>query len=362
MGYIDGKGVMHEDNTMPASITPGDPQDNTPDMTGDISDMAARMGETPDTLTTDTPQDTPAGNHADATPKHGQHHPKWPWITAGSILAIGLLAASGGLGYGLWDANQQTNQQAAQACALSVDATHNATKQWATEHRKLQNLMTGKTASMLQNPDVLAQAANLLEQSTPPTATACGTTAATSQTALKQNLDAIADAYQATARLQTMSQQVSDELAMKQGATLDATRDNLINQANQAASLAAQATGKIEQTQPLAALNTDITAARKQAADPASSLQDLQTMSRKLTVDTQTVASDMAAYAKTQAALTQAKQEATAKTANKTTKPAASGTAGGAQPQTDDQDPSSIRNAANSFTPGQPIAQNEDPE
>ena len=356
MGYIDGKGVMHEDNTMPESITPDDPQNDT----GDIGDMAARMGENPDTLTPNTPQNTPADNHTDGnTPKHGQHHPQWPWITAGSILAIGLLAASGGLGYGLWDANQQTSQQAAQACALSITATHNATKQWAEEHRKLQNLTTGKTASMLQNPNILAQAARLLEQSTPPAATGCGTTANTSQTALKQNLDTIATIYQATARLQTMSQQVSDELAMKQGATLDATRDNLINQANQAASLAAQATGKIEQTQPLAALNTDITAARKQAADPASSLQDLQAMSRKLTVDTQTVASDMAAYAKTQAALTQAKQEATQKT-SKTTNPTAGQTAGGAQPQTDDQDPSSTRNAANSFTPGQPIAQNED--
>lgn len=358
MGYIDGKGVAHEDNMMPESITPSDPQNDT----GDIGDMAARMGENPDTLT----PNTPAGNHTDNTPKHGQHHPQWPWITAGSILAIGLLAASGGLGYGLWDANQQTSQQAAQACALSVTATHDATKQWATEHRKLQNLMTGKTASMLQNPSVLAQAAHLLEQSTPPTATPCGTTAAASRTALKQNLDTIASAYQATARLQTMSRQVSDELAMKQGATLNATRNDLVNQTNQAASLAAQATGKVEQTQPLAALNTDITAARKQAADPASSLQDLQAMSRKLTVDTQTVASDMAAYAKTQAALTQAKQEATQKTANKTTNPTASrtanGTAVGAQPQTDDQDPSSTRNAANSFTPGQPIAQNEDPE
>ena len=359
MGYIDGKGVAHEDNMMPESITPGDPQNDTSSMTGDIGDMAARMGENPDTLTPNTPAD----NHTDGnTPKHGQHHPKWPWITAGSILAIGLLAACAGLGYGLWDANQQTNQQAAQACALSVTATHNAAKQWTTEHRKLQNLMTGKTASMLQNPDVLTQADSLLEQSMPSAATPCGTTAATSHTALKQNLSTIASAYQAMARLQTMSQQVSDELAMKQGATLDATRDNLINQANQAASLAAQATGKIEQTQPLAALNTDITAARKQAADPASSLQDLQAISRKLTVDTQTVASDMAAYAKTQAALTQAKQEATQKTANKTTNPTAGRTAGGAQPQTDDQDPSSIRNAANSFTPGQPIAQNEDPE
>ena len=352
MGYIDGKGVMHEDNTMPASITPGDPQNET----GDIGDMAARMGENPD-----TPQDTPAGNHADNTPKHGQHHTKWPWITAGSILAISLLAACAGLGYRLWDTNQQTNQQAAQACALSVTATHNATKQWIEEHRKLQNLMTGKTASMLQNPNILAQAANLLEQPTPPTATSCGTTAATSQTALKQNLNTIATAYQATARLQTMSQQVSDELAMKQGATLDTTRDTLINQTNQAASLATQATGKVEQIQPLATLNTDITAARKQAADPASSLQDLQAMSRKLTVDTQTVASDMAAYAKTQTALTQAKQEATQKT-SKTANPTVGQTTGSAQPQTDDQDPSSIRNAANSFTPGQPIAQNEDPE
>lgn len=356
MGYIDGKGVMHEDNMMPAAITPSDPQNET----GDISDMAARMGENPDTLTANTP----AGNHADNTPKHGQHHPQWPWITAGSILAIGLLAASAGLGYGLWDANQQVGQQAAQACALSITATHNATKQWATEHRKLQNLTTGKTASMLQNPSVLTQADSLLEQSTPTTATACGTTAATSQTALKQNLDTIATVYQATARLQTMSQQVSDELAMKQGATLADTRDTLINQINQAASLAAQAAGKVEQTQPLAILNTDITAARKQAADPASSLQDLQAMSRKLTVDTQTVASDMAAYAKTQAALTQAKQEATAKTANKTTNPTTTTgqTASDTQPQTDDQDPSSTRNAANSFTPGQPIAQNEDPE
>lgn len=353
MGYIDGKGVMHEDNMMPASITPGDPQNDTSDMTGDIGDMAARMGENPDTT---------ADNHMDVTPKHGQHHPQWPWITAGSILAIGLLAACTGLGYGLWDANQQTNQQAAQACALSITATHTATKQWTEEHRKLQNLMTGKTASMLQNPSILTQAANLLEQSTPPTTTPCGTTAATSQTALKQNLDTIATAYQATARLQTMSQQISDELAMKQGTTLTTTRDNLINQTNQAASLAAQATGKVEQTQPLAILNTDIAAARKQAADPASSLQDLQTMSRKLTVDTQTVASDMAAYAKTQAALTQAKQEATQKTASKTANPTASGTTGGTQPQTDDQDPSSTRNAANSFTPGQPIAQNEDPE
>lgn len=357
MGYIDGKGVMHEDNMMPESITPGDPQDDTPDMTGDIGDMAARMGENPDTLTPNTPAD----NHMDTTPKHGQHHPQWPWITAGSILAIGLLAACTGLGYGLWDANQQTNQQAAQACALSITATHNATKQWATEHRKLQNLMTGKTAGMLQNPTVLAQAARLLEQSTPPAAASCGTTAAASQTALKQNLDTIAAAYQATARLQTMSRQVSDELAMKQGATLDATRDDLVNQTNQAASLAAQAIGKVEQNQPLAALNTDITAARKQAADPASSLHDLQTMSRKLTVDTQTVASDMAAYAKTQAALTQAKQEATQKT-SKTANPTASSRASGTQPQTDDQDPSSTRNAANSFTPGQPIAQNEDPE
>lgn len=354
MGYIDGKGVAHEDNMMPAAITPADPQNET----GDISDMAARMGENPDTLT----PNTPAGNHTDNTPKHGQHHPQWPWITAGSILAIGLLAACAGLGYGLWDANQQTSQQAAQACALSVDAAHNAAEQWSEEHRKLQNLMTGKTASMLQNPTVLAQAANLLEQATPPTATACGTTAATSQTALKQNLSTIATIYQATARLQTMSRQVSDELAMKQGATLATTRDALINQANQAASLASQATGKIEQTQPLAALNTDITAARKQAADPASSLQDLQTMSRKLTVDTQTVASDMAAYAKTQATLTQAKQETIAKTASKTANPTAGRTANGAQPQTDDQDPSSTRNAANSFTPGQPIAQNEDPD
>lgn len=356
MGYIDGKGVMHEDNMMPASITPADPQNDTSDTTGDISDMAARMGENPD---------TPAGNHADNTPKHGQHHPQWPWITTGSILAISLLAACAGLGYGLWNANQQTNQQAAQACALSVTATNNATKQWAIEHRKLQNLTTGKTAGMLQNHTVLTQAANLLEQPTPPAAASCGTTAAASQTALKQNLDTIATAYQATARLQTMSRQVSDELAMKQGATLAATRDNLVNQTNQAASLAAQATGKVEQTQPLAALNTDITAARKQAADPASSLQDLQAMSRKLTVDTQTVASDMAAYAKTQAALTQAKQEATQETSkptNPTASGTASGTANGAQPQTDDQDPSSIRNAANSFTPGQPIAQNEDPE
>lgn len=353
MGYIDGKGVMHEDNMMPTSITPGNPQDKMSGMTGDISDMAARMGENPD---------TPAGNHADNTSKHGQHHPQWPWITAGSILAIGLLAACAGLGYGLWNANQQTNQQAAQACALSVTAAHNATKQWAIEHRKLQNLTTGKTAGMLQNPSVLAQAARLLEQSTPPAAASCGTTAATSQTALKQNLDTIATVYQATARLQTMSRQVSDELAMKQGATLNTTRDNLVNQTNQAASLATQAAGKVEQTQPLAILNTDITAARKQAADPASSLQDLQAMSRKLTVDTQTVASDMAAYAKTQTALTQAKQEATQKTANKTANPTTGRTAGGAQPQTDDQDPSSIRNAANSFTPGQPIAQNEDPE
>lgn len=355
MGYIDGKGVAHEDNMMPAAITPADPQNDT----GDISDMAARMGENPDTLTANTP----AGNHMDNTPKHGQHHPQWPWITAGSILAIGLLAASGGLGYGLWDANQQTNQQAAQACALSVDATHNATKQWTDEHRKLQNLTTGKTASMLQNPSVLTQAANLLEQSTPPTATPCGTTADTSQTALKQNLDTIATIYQATARLQTMSQQISDELAMKQGTTLNTTRNNLINQTNQAASLAAQAAGKVEQTQPLAILNTDITAARKQAADPASNLQDLQAMSRKLTVDTQTVASDMAAYAKTQTALTQAKQEATAKTSKTTNPTTTTGrTANGAQPQTDDQDPSSTRNAANSFTPGQPIAQNEDPD
>ncbi|MBQ5557768.1 MAG: hypothetical protein IIT36_04195, partial [Aeriscardovia sp.] len=290
MGYIDSKGVTHEDNTIPASITPGDPQDDTSDMTGDISDMAARIGENPDTPTLNTPQNTPAGNHTDSTPKHGQHHPQWPWITSGSILAIGLLAACAGLGYGLWDANQQINEQAGQACALSVNAVHNATKQWTEEYRKLQNLMTGKTASMLQNPTVLAQADSLLEQSTPPAATRCGTTAASSQTALKQNLNTIATAYQVTARLQTMSRQVSDELAMKQGTTLAATRDDLINQTNQAASLAAQATGKVEQTQPLAALNTDITAARKQAADPASSLQDLQAMSRKLTVDTQTVA------------------------------------------------------------------------
>ena len=358
MGYIDGKGVMHEDNTMPAAITPDDPQNEMSGMTGDISDMAARMGENPDTLTPNTPAD----NHTDNTPKHGQHHPQWPWITAGSILAIGLLAACAGLGYGLWDANQQTSQQAAQACAFSLSATNNATKQWDAEHRKLQNLTTGKTASMLQNPTVLTQAARLLEQPTPPAAVSCGTTAAASQTALKQNLDTIAAAYQATARLQTMSQQISDELAMKQGTTLATMRNNLINQTNQAASLASQATGKVEQTQPLAALNTDITAARKQAADPASSLQDLQAMSRKLTVDTQTVASDMAAYAKTQATLTQAKQEATAKTANKPTNPTAGRTANDAQPQTDDQDPSSTRNAANSFTPGQPIAQNEDPE
>ena len=357
MGYIDGKGVMHEDNMMPASITPGDPQDAA----GDIGDMAASMGETSDTSTSNTPQNTPADSHADNTPKHGQRRSKWPWITAGSILAIGLLAACAGLGYGLWNANQQINEQAAQACALSVDAAHNAAKQWAIEHRKLQNLMTGTTADMLQNPTVLAQAASLLEQPTPPTTVSCGTTADTDQTALKQNLDTIATAYQAAARLQTMSRQVSDELAMKQGTTLNDTRNNLVNQTNQAASLAAQATGKVEQTQPLAALNTDITAARKQAADPASSLQDLQAMSRKLTVDTQTVASDMAAYAKTQAALTQAKQEATQKT-SKTANPTAGQTTGSAQPQTDDQDPSSIRNAANSFTPGQPIAQNEDPE
>ena len=333
MGYIDGKGIMHEDNPMPAAITPGDPQNKTSGMTGDIGDMAARMGENPDTLTANTPQDTPADNHADNTPKHGQHHPQWPWITAGSILAIGLLAACAGLGYGLWDANQQTNQQAAQACALSVTATNNATKQWADEHRKLQNLMTGKTASMLQNPTVLTQADSLLEQPTPATAVSCGTTADTNHTALKQNLDTIATIYQATARLQTMSQQVSDELAMKQGATLNATRNDLVNQTNQAASLAAQATGKVEQTQPLATLNTDITAARKQAADPASSLQDLQAMSRKLTVDTQTVASDMAAYAKTQAALTQAKQEATQKT-SKTTNPTARRAARNRKPTT----------------------------